>query len=290
MSCWASIIEKLTGKSYAENLKERILGPLEMNNTMFIYPGDKKENTAEGYIVNFRGEKEDAGKRVAHVPSPAGGIYSNAKDLLKLNFSLVNDNLLLADKYKAEMFSEPGEKNADWSKLKNSSNAFAGGSPGWNSILGMNTASKYTVIILSNYPDAAEALFSGIQPVFTGGEPKELKKPIGMLLFETMQEKGNDYLAANYKKLFADKGYTIEDDRQLNQAGYEFLNSGMTPEAITVFKINTELFPETGNTYDSLGEAYLKAGDKKAALENYQKAAELDPGNGNARKMIEELR
>ncbi len=39
--------------------------------------------------------------------------------------------------------------------------------------------------------------------------------------------------------------------------------------------------------YDSLGEAYLKQGDKAQAVANYRKSLELDPGNENARKIIE---
>lgn len=34
--------------------------------------------------------------------------------------------------------------------------------------------------------------------------------------------------------------------------------------------------------YDSLGEAYLKAGAKANAIENYRKSLEVDPQNDNA--------
>lgn len=50
-----------------------------------------------------------------------------------------------------------------------------------------------------------------------------------------------------------------------------------------------KLFPESGNAYDSLGEAYLKAGDKQNALVNYKKAYDLNPENENAKKIVDEL-
>ena len=75
----------------------------------------------------------------------------------------------------------------------------------------------------------------------------------------------------------------------MNQVGYELLQSGKKKEAIEVFKINAETFPKSGNTYDSLGEAYLADGDKKAAIANYKKAVELDPTNENGKKILADL-
>ena len=48
-------------------------------------------------------------------------------------------------------------------------------------------------------------------------------------------------------------------------------------EAIEVFQLNTELHPTSANAYDSLGEGFLKKGDKENALTNYRRALELDP-------------
>ena len=94
------IIEKLTGKTYQENLRERILNPLAMNNSGFIYKDTKRTNTAKGFIVNPDGTKESTYERMPNVPTPAGGMFSTAEDLLKLDRSLMNDNVLLNDAHK----------------------------------------------------------------------------------------------------------------------------------------------------------------------------------------------
>ena len=47
--------------------------------------------------------------------------------------------------------------------------------------------------------------------------------------------------------------------------------------AINVFKFNVKLYPDSWDVYDSLGEAYAKAGKKKLAIENYQRAHQLNP-------------
>jgi tetratricopeptide (TPR) repeat protein len=54
----------------------------------------------------------------------------------------------------------------------------------------------------------------------------------------------------------------------LNALGYDALRSGKIEEAIRLFQRNVQEFPESGNVYDSLGEAYAAAGKKELAIEN----------------------
>ena len=77
---------------------------------------------------------------------------------------------------------------------------------------------------------------------------------------------------------------------ELNTLGYQLMNRDMLDEAIEILKLNIEAFPESGNVYDSMGEIYMKTGNKSLAIKNYQKSLELDPGNDNARQMIEKMR
>lgn len=73
----------------------------------------------------------------------------------------------------------------------------------------------------------------------------------------------------------------------LNQIGYLFLRKQETDRALKIFTLNTREYPNSANTYDSLGEAYLVRGDLDKALRNYKKSLQLDPESPNARKMIE---
>lgn len=75
----------------------------------------------------------------------------------------------------------------------------------------------------------------------------------------------------------------------INILGYEFLGEQKVALAITVFKFNTEKFPESSNVWDSLGEAYMNNGDKELAISNYKKSLELNPDNENAKQMIEKM-
>ena len=61
-------------------------------------------------------------------------------------------------------------------------------------------------------------------------------------------------------------------------------------DAIEIFKLNVEEFPESFNVYDSLGEAYMADGNTKLAIKNYEKSVEMNPDNENGKKMLKKLK
>lgn len=79
-------------------------------------------------------------------------------------------------------------------------------------------------------------------------------------------------------------------ERTVNTLGYRHLRDGDTSVALRVFKLNTEYFPEAWNTWDSLAEAYMTRGDDDAAIRFYERSLELNPGNENAKRMLERIR
>jgi dipeptidyl aminopeptidase/acylaminoacyl peptidase len=89
------------------------------------------------------------------------------------------------------------------------------------------------------------------------------------------------------KVLFPD--WLIVTEGGVNSLGYQFLNSGKIDEAIEVFEFNVARHPQSSNVYDSLGEAYMKAGNQALAFKNYQKSLELNPNNTNAVAMLKKI-
>ncbi len=78
-------------------------------------------------------------------------------------------------------------------------------------------------------------------------------------------------------------------ESKLNRLGYSLLSDGSVADASAVFELMVELHPGSANAYDSLGEAYMKAGDTTAAVTSYEKSLDLNPENTNAAKMLEQL-
>jgi len=78
-------------------------------------------------------------------------------------------------------------------------------------------------------------------------------------------------------------------EESINLLGYEYLGREKFLAAIAIFKFNTKLYPESANVFDSLGEAYMKSGNKDQAVLNYKKSLSLNPQNSNAVEMLKKL-
>lgn len=74
-------------------------------------------------------------------------------------------------------------------------------------------------------------------------------------------------------------------EAELNNYGYQLMgaNPAKIDEALKYFKMNIDRHPDSWNVYDSYGEALNRKGDKKGAVEYYNKALELAPENQKSR-------
>lgn len=115
------------------------------------------------------------------------------------------------------------------------------------------------------------------------------KQPIADALLPIILGKGVESALQQFKALKQSDDYYVSE-RQLNALGYRLLGEKKVREAIEIFKLNVEAYPQSSNVYDSLGEAYMLNGDKELAVRNYRRAVELNPQNTNAADMLKKLR
>lgn len=86
------------------------------------------------------------------------------------------------------------------------------------------------------------------------------------------------------------EAYNFENEDQLTMYGYGMLWEGKPKDALLIFKLIAEQFPQSSNAYDSLGEAYYNLDDMPRALSNYQKSLKMNPDNYNAEDYIEKIK
>lgn len=101
--------------------------------------------------------------------------------------------------------------------------------------------------------------------------------------------KGNNYVSKNLQEVIADIKPFSKSLKELNTYGYVLLRAKSISKAITVFTINTKLFPKNKNSYDSLAEAYFEDGNYTKATEFYNKVLQLDANDKNAKKMLAKM-
>ncbi|MGC2402405.1 MAG: DUF2306 domain-containing protein [Acidobacteriaceae bacterium] len=139
-------------------------------------------------------------------------------------------------------------------------------------------------------------LGAGIAAVAMGSFLPNLKKAydrrisIADTLSATIAAGGLNQAIRQYRDLkgTAAARYNFDED-ELNILGYQLVQKRQYPQAIRIFQLNVDAYPHSGNTWDSLGEAYMDDGNKSEAIAAYHQSLLLNPGNANGVKMLERL-
>ena len=112
-----------------------------------------------------------------------------------------------------------------------------------------------------------------------------LRRPlpsIAPVLSVTIDTAGIEAALAQHRSLSREnpRRYNFREP-ELNHLGYYLLQKKKINEAIAIFQLNAEQFPQSFNVFDSLGDAYVAAGNDTEAIESYRHALALFPGEGN---------
>jgi imidazolonepropionase-like amidohydrolase len=116
------------------------------------------------------------------------------------------------------------------------------------------------------------------------------RKSVAQAMTKTIQEKDVAAAVEQYRDLKATQPNAYDfSENELVGLGYQLIAMKRFKDAIEVFKLSVEVYPQSYNTYDSLAEAYMDDGDKDLAIKNYQRSLQLDPGNTNAVEKLKKL-
>lgn len=307
----AVIIEKVTGKSFEENIKESILNKINMKNTGVVRNEIIIENMANGYQNELLGSFVNAPYTYMQNILGAGDMYSTVEDLFLWDQALDSEKLL-SNKSKEIMFNPYndcvffgdtlGKYGYGWImtkfKLNESSDSvlvnFHGGTVnGFETMIFRLIKDKHLIVLFNNINVDMEIPIRICNEItnILYDKPfnipkKSIAETIGKLLIvkdvKTALEQYHKLKANNYDEY-------IFQESELNYLGYMLLSEGKVKQAIEIFKLNTKEYPNEFNTYDSLGEAYLINGEEELAKKNYKKSLELNPDNTNATKILNEI-
>ncbi len=293
-----AIIEKVTGQTYEEALKEKILNPLGMKNTGY----DRHEPIMERRAAGYR-KTADAYENAPYldmsIPYAAGSLYSTVEDLYLWDQALYTDRVLSGAT--KELMYKPNLDDYAYGWVVNKVSFAAskesvpqimhgGGINGFSTVIVRLPDQKNLIVLLDNTSQNVGRLAREITNVLYN-QPYNLPKiPIAEVLLKTIEGKGIEAGIAQYREIKArqESQYDLAEP-ELNRLGYQLLGANKVKDAIEVFKLNVEAYPKGFNTYDSLGEAYMINGDTELAIKNYKRSLELNPENGGAVAMLKRL-
>lgn len=279
------IAEVVTDSSYFDLVRSRIVDPLGLENT---YLKDKRNvpRRAIGYYKNMRGELQ-SNEEWIEASKPDGGFYSTTDDIMRFYRSFHYGDEIWTDEIR-----ELDERSQFYKEHMNSGGAMvhAGGFPGSNTVHYEILRDQISVVVFANADEVvAENLGAGILAIIRGEEPESPSLPAIQAVFKALTDQGADYIKENWDSLT--RNYHPQDpkDNILNRIGYNLMEEGHVDIAVDVFELNTEMFPEVANVWDSYGEGLRRKGDTEAALEAYQKALEIRPNIPTAKQAVSEL-
>jgi CubicO group peptidase (beta-lactamase class C family) len=292
------IIERVTGLSYEEALQQLILKPLHLSNTGYKNHLAMIPEKAQGYVKSYEGIS-----RGRHIGiNPAGGMYSTLHDLFLWEQALDKDQLISQQSKDIIFTKTPYLVGYGWQISNNYFNSTTdsikmvrctGSLPGFSSLVVRFPQYGKTIIVMENLKQPVYRQFDIINKVASilFKKPYEFPKPsLAESMLATLQKDGIQRAIKQYegnKKT----GESAVNESEINSAGYYLLNTQkQVDEAIAFFKMNVELFPKSANAYDSLGEGYMRKGDKQKARFYYEESLRLDPGNDNAKRILDNLK
>jgi len=294
-----AIIERVTGKPYEQVLKQNIFDPLGMKNTGYDHYATIIAKRASGYIKTPDGYS-NAPYLDMSIPYAAGSLYSTVEDLYLWDQALYADKVLSAQS-KALMYKPFLEDYAYGWVVTNASFkqndqpvqviTHDGGINGFTTTIVRFPKEKNLIVMLDNTnSEYLNRLSDSIAKIIYNQPYEQPKMSIIPVLSQTIAEKGIEAGIAQYRELKAKQAAMYDfAEPELNRLGYQLLQSGKAREAIEVFKLNVEAYPEGFNTYDSLAEAYMAVNERELAKQNYKKSLELNPNNTSAVEALKRL-
>ena len=229
------------------------------------------------------------------LPYAAGSIYSTVEDLYLWDQALYTEKVL--PKASKERMLKPSLEKYGYGwgidtrpigpgKADRQTIGHGGGINGFNTLISRVPEDRQLVVLLNNTGGTnLDVMFTGIADILYGRTPAPVKEPVAKTLYETIEKSGMAAATTRYRELKAKSASEFDlTETQLNSLGYELLQQKRTAEAIEVFKLNVEAFPESGNALRQPGRGLHEGGPEGAGDQELREVARAQPGQPQRRR------
>jgi Tfp pilus assembly protein PilF len=104
-----------------------------------------------------------------------------------------------------------------------------------------------------------------------------------------LEKDGYDKVASVANSLQKTKKITFVEN-EISSFGYWLIAQDKIQKALNVFMLNTQLFPESSNTFHSLAEIHLRLNNIPQAINSYDKTLQLEPQNNYVKAQLARLK
>jgi CubicO group peptidase (beta-lactamase class C family) len=292
------IIEKVTGLSYSDYLRQHIFEPTGMTESGIFYENEVLPNRSIGYTKTWDGSYVS---NVLSVPAPcsAGGLRTTAKDLLKFDQALIGSTLL-SESSKATMYTATELRPTyacGWEIKEYHGHKFighSGGADGIEAYFYRFIEDGFTIVTLSNYDGGNGQVCSDIEAVlFDQDYSLPTIADANFALGYDLQSKGKYEEAV---KVFA-RNLNGEEPHLMSlffsansriRGGFELENA--LRELDQYIRLAPEnSFPPVSMAWSRKARVFTELGRVEEAIESYEALLKLDPNNSDAKEKLKEL-
>ncbi|WP_238474557.1 serine hydrolase [Maribacter algarum] len=297
-SILARIIEISSGQDYEKFLNRFLFKPAQMNQTGYFIPQWDENKIAIGYYNNTMNVGTMISRfnkigKVTWTLKGNGGIHSTIEDMYKWYQALKNNTILskelfkkLTTPYILEYEGQSSYYAYGWVIYNSDRNTKIISHNGGNAIFFHDFIwlPKEDILIIQ-FTNAssreAEVAWTIEKMIFNEDfKPDPIKKSLNNLVFDNLETRSIRQINELILTIKEKYNSYLKYSENLNGLGYDVLRTNKNSKlAVALFKLNTELFPEEGNIWDSLGEGYIADNQKEEAVKSYKKALELAPKN-----------
>lgn len=312
----AKVVERITGEKFNDFMKKTVFDPLGMVDSNYVW--------REGYVAqaafNHSSLGVQTGQNRSTEPNAAASLRTSAQDYGRFLAALMKGTGLKPATRRL-MFtpqiqvSESGTNNTARAPEKLSPSlswglgwglqATGDGMAFWHWGDNGNTKAyivayekqQFGMVVFTNsanglsiVPEIVNEALGGEQPALAWLKYDGYRSPSRVLL-KSILANGAGPALQEYREWRKGKAPAeVLNEAQVNRLGYDLKGARRLKDAIEVFKLNVEDYPQSSNVWDSLGEAYLDDGNREQAIRHYERAVELDPKKESAIEALKKLR
>lgn len=292
------IMERVTGKSYAQLMKEDIFDKAGMTSSGSYQHLQVVPNRATGYDYSFGGFTS-ADFRDQSNTMGTGDMYSTVEDLFKFHLALMNHTLLNKD-LTDEMLSEgmrPARYGYGWFNQNYrytdtdsvAANFHLGMTEGFISFLiRIPSTNSFAVILCNSSPTDFFGITKNLIKTLYN-KPVVLKEPVHKKMEVYIAQLGAVKAVEEYKKMKADSAHYYVDWISMNFIAEQLLTLKRYEEARVIADNNVAQFPDKDLVMFTTGNIYLALNKKEEAIKFYKRTLELYPGYQEATNKLKEL-
>jgi len=292
------IMERVTGKSYSQLMKEDIFDKAGMTNSGSYHHMQIVPNRATGYDYSFGGYTSSDFRDQSNTMG-TGDLYSTVEDLFKFHIALSN-NSLLNKELAAEMFT-PGMRpprygygwfNQNFRYTDTDSvtaNFHLGMTEGFISfMLRIPSTNSFTIILCNSSPTDFFGITKNLIKTLYN-KPVMIKEPVHKKMEIYISQLGAVKAVEEYKKMKADSAHYYIDWISMNFIAEQLLNLKRYEDARVIADNNVAEFPNKDLVMLTTGNIYLALNRKEEAIRFYKRTLELYPGYQEAKNRLNEL-